>query len=307
MKDMSRATVAIIGAGAVGSTAAYAATIRNLCAEVLLIDINEEKEAGEVMDIANGLSFVQTGSVKRGDFKDARRADIIVITAGAPQGDEKQSRLELVETNKRILKSIFKSIGKLKKSAIVLLVSNPVDVLTQEAVKLSKLPKSQVFGTGTGLDTARLRGHLGRMYGVHPQSVHGFVLGEHGDSSFAAWSSVSVAWIPASQLPGLTAKKKAQIEKQVRKEAYKIIKRKGATFYGIGLVIADILEAIVYDQHVVLPVTSVLKKWNGVSGVSVGAAAIIARAGIKKHWDLRLNASEKKKLSHSAKIIKQYV
>jgi len=298
--------IAIIGAGAVGSTAAYASAIKNISSEILLIDINERKEQGEVMDIGDGLCFVQTGCVKGADFKDARSADIIVITAGAPQKPG-ETRLDLVEKNKKILRSIFKSIGKLKKSAVVLIVANPVDVLTYEAQKITKLPKSQVFGSGTGLDTARLTFHVAKHFKVSPQDVDGYVLGEHGDSGFIAWSSISVGGVPVSQLKGFTKKDEKRIENKVRREAYEIINRKGATYYGIGLVIADILEAIVYDQHKVMPVTSRLKNWNGVSGICLGSPAVIGNSGIEKHWPLKLTAQEKKKLHKSAKVIKQYI
>jgi L-lactate dehydrogenase len=299
--------VAIIGTGAVGSTAAYASAIKNICSELILIDLNQKKEEGEVMDISNGLCFVETGCVSGADFKDAKDADVIVVTAGVPQKNEHESRLELVNKNKNILRSIFKSIGKLKKTAIVLIVSNPVDILTYEAKKITKLPAGQVFGTGTALDTARLRSHVGKHFGVSPQDVLGFVLGEHGDTSFVAWSTVSVGGVPVTELKGFTKKKAASIEKAVRKEAYEIISRKGATFYGIGLVIADMLESIFYDQKKIHPVSSPVSKWNGVSNISIGIPAVVGRAGVLKHWDLDLTKDEKKKLLHSAKTLKKYV
>ncbi len=305
-KTFASPKIAIIGAGAVGSTAAFASTIKNVASEIILIDINEDKEAGEVMDITDGLCFVETGCVKGADFKDARNADILVITAGAPQ-KKGETRLDLVEKNKHILRSIFKSIGKVKRTAIILVVANPVDVLTYEAQKISKLPHGQVFGSGTTLDTARLRSHLSSHFHVSPQDVQGFVLGEHGDSEFVAWSTVSIGGIPVLKSKKFSKTLANKIEKKVRKEAYEIINRKGATFYGIGLVITDILEAILYNQHKIMPVTTYMKSWNGISGVCLGAPAVIGRMGVEKHWELQLTTQEKKKLKKSADIIKSYL
>jgi len=298
--------IAIIGAGAVGSTAAYATAIRNVAAEIVLIDVNEQKEEGEVMDIKDGLCMVETGCIKGGDFKDAADADVIVITAGLAQ-KHGETRLDLVKKNADILKSIFKQIGKIKNSAIVLMVANPVDVLTYLAQEISGLPKNQVFGSGTTLDTARLKAEVGKQLGVSPQSVHGYVLGEHGDTEFVAWSTVVVGGMPVAKLTQLKKEKYASIENKVRKEAYEIINRKGATFYGIALIIADILEAIIYNQHKVMPLSSRLTNWNGVNNVCLGSPAIIGRNGIERVWPLNLNASEKSKLKKSAETLKTHI
>ena len=306
MKNISSSHVAIIGAGAVGATTAYAITLRNIVAEVTLIDINEKKEEGEIMDIGDGLSLVDTGRVTRGNFSDAKHADIIIITAGTAQkpGD---SRLDLLEKNASILKNIFKSIGKLKKHTIILVISNPVDVLTYLAQTLSGLPHSQVFGSGTTLDTARLRSSLGKKYHVHPSSVDGYVLGEHGDSEFVAWSSVSIGGTRAKKLPRLTRSAMKHIEVSIKTEAYSIIDKKGATFYGIGLVAADIVEAIMYDQHTILPISGRLSTWNGISDVCLGAPAIIGRQGIVNYWPLTLDLSERKKLHTSARMLRKHI
>lgn len=298
--------IAIIGAGAVGATTAYTATLKNLAAEILLIDVNETKEEGEVMDIADGLSLVETGCVRCADFKDARDADIIVITAGAPQ-KQGETRLDLVKKNVEIQKSIFKQIGKLKSTAIIIMVANPVDILAHLAQKLSGLPRNQVFGSGTTLDTMRFKATLAKKLGVSPQSVHGYVLGEHGDSEFIAWSSVTVGGVSADKLKQITTKDKQGIEKKVKKEAYEIINRKGATFYGIALVLSDIIEAVLFNQHKIMPVSSLLTNCHGVSGVCLGMPAVIGRNGVEKIWPLALNANEKKKLQKSAKVLEQYL
>ena len=302
---ISQSKIAIIGAGAVGATTAYVATLKNLAAEILLIDVNETKEEGEVMDIADGLSLVETGCVKGADFKDARDADIIVITAGAPQKPG-ETRLDLVKKNTEIQKSIFKQIGKLKSTAIVIMVANPVDVLTLAAQKISGLPRQQVFGSGTTLDTMRFKATLAKKLEVSPQSVHGYVLGEHGDSEFVAWSTVTVGGVPIDKIKEITAKDKQEIEKKVKKEAYEIINRKGATFYGIALVLSDIIEAILYNQHKIMPVSSLLLECHDVSGVCLGMPAVLGRGGVEKIWPLPLNATEKKRLQNSAKIFEQF-
>ena len=308
MKQSSshRPTIAIIGAGAVGSTIAYALTIKNIAAEIMLIDINEKKEQGEVMDITDAMCFVETGCVRTAHFKDARNADIIIVTAGVAQkpGD---TRLDLLAKNAGITKSIFKSIGRLKKTTIVIMVSNPVDVLTYLAQKITKLPHNQVIGSGTTLDTARLRKHTAQALGVSSENVHGFVLGEHGNSQSIAWSGVSVAGVPALKLKKLGATKRKHIEKKVKMGAYDIIDRKGATYYGIGLTVTDIVEAVLYDQNKVLPVSGRLTNWNGVSGVCLGAPAVVGKDGIVSHWPMQLTAGEKKKLHASAKILKEYI
>ncbi|HBB37958.1 MAG: L-lactate dehydrogenase [Candidatus Magasanikbacteria bacterium GW2011_GWD2_43_18] len=298
--------VAIIGAGAVGAAAAYAITLRNVVAEVILIDMNQEKEEGETMDISDGLSLVETGRVVRGEYSDARHADVIIVTAGAAQkpGD---TRIDLLEKNANILKSIFKSIGKIQPHAIVLLISNPVDVLTYLAQEITGLPHNQVFGSGTTLDTARLRNALGEKFNVHANNINGFVLGEHGDSEFVAWSSVSIGGVPAKKLTGMTKKTMTNIEHDVRRKAYNIIQKKGATYFGIGLVAADIVEAIIYDQHTILPVTARLSSWNGISDICLGAPTIIGRSGVIEHWPLKLDMSERKKLATSAKLLRSYV
>lgn len=302
-KHLPGYTVAIIGAGAVGSTVAYATMIRNIASEVILIDVNLEKEEGEVMDIGDGLSFVETARVVRGKFKDAARADIVVVTAGFAQKPG-ETRLDLIKKNTSVIRSIFKATGKLKPTAILIMVTNPVDVLTLVTEKMHKLPPSQVFGSGTVLDTARLKVKLGSLFGVSPQSVDGFVLGEHGDSEFVAWSTVRIGGKSVYEF-GLDADDCRAMEKSVRSEAYEIINRKGATFYGIGITVADIIEAIVFDQHKIMPVSTLVKNWNGVSNVCLGVPAVVGRSGVEKIWPLELPTAEQHRLAASAKALKQ--
>jgi len=306
MKNFTNTKVAIIGAGAVGSTAAYVATLKNLAAEISLIDVNEQKEAGEVMDIADGLCFVETGCVKGANFKDAREADVIVITAGAAQKPG-ETRLDLVKKNANILQTILKSIGKFKPTAILIMVANPVDILTYLAQEWSGLPKNQVFGSGTTLDTARLKTELGHTLKVSSQSIHGYVMGEHGDSEFVAWSTVNVGGMHISETKMLSPKLYQKIEERVKHEAYEIINRKGATYYGIALVISDIIEAVLFNQHKIMPVSSRLNNYNGVSNVCLGAPTVIGRTGVIKSWPTKLSATEKTKFKKSAATLKKYL
>lgn len=298
-------TIAIIGAGSVGSTLAYTLTLKNIASRVMLIDVNEQKEEGEVMDIDDALSLVETSSVVRGDIPDAAQADVIVVTAGTPQKSAEESRLELVNRNRAIIQSIFQQMGAPKPSAVIVVVANPVDILTFVAQELSGLPASQVFGTGTALDTARLATEIGLALNVAPSSVSGCVLGEHGDSEFVAWSTVRVGEVSGDALLDQSAKKK--IEEAVRTQAYDIISRKGSTFYGIAAVTADIVAAIVLDQHKVLVVSSRLKDFNGVSDVCLGAPAVIGAVGVEKIWPLELPDDERAKFQHSAETIKQFL
>jgi len=304
-KNSAAPKIAIIGAGNVGSTLAYTLMLKNLASQIMLIDINDKKEKGEMLDIADGLCFVETGGVTGSDFKDAAEADIIILTAGLGQKPG-ETRLALAKKNKAIAKSIFKKIGRLKKTAVVIVVTNPVDVITRVVQQAVNLPKNQIFGSGTALETARLRTALGHLLKVYPQSINGYVLGEHGDSGFVAWSSVDVGGQPITKFIK-SDKALNALEKRVKNEVYEIINRKGATWFGIAMVVTDIIEAVVFNQRKVMPVSAHLTNWQGVSGVCLGAPAVIGRGGVIKLWPLKLTVEEKKKFQTSAKKIKQYL
>ncbi|MDO8499162.1 MAG: L-lactate dehydrogenase [bacterium] len=297
--------IAIIGAGSVGATIAYTLVVKTLAAEVVLIDVNQKKLEGEIMDLDDGQCFSETGYIHGGSFRDAATADIIIHCAGAGQKSG-ETRMDLVKKNKEITRSIFKQIGKIKSTTIVIVVTNPVDILTHVVQEIVKLPKTQVFGTGTALDTARLRGELARHFGVYAGNIDGYILGEHGDSEFAAWSTVSVAGIPLHDLKVPQAKLD-EIEQTVKMSAYEIIERKGATYYGIAMATVDIVEAILFDQHKIIPVSQYLSGWNCMENVCISASTVIGRNGIEKVWPLQLNAGEIKKLKKSAEAIRQYL
>jgi len=296
--------IAVIGAGAVGSTTAYTLMVKNLVSEIILVDINKDREEGEVLDMCDALSFSETNIVKAGDYKSVRDADIIILTAGVAQKPG-ENRLDLITKNKAIISSIFTEVGELKPSAIVIVVSNPVDILTYLVQEISGLPKNQVFGTGTCLDSARLRSNLSKRLNIDSKQIDGFVFGEHGDSEFIAWSTVSVGGKSIKEILSLDEMK--VIEEEVKNEVYKIIKKKGATYYGIAMAVTDIIEALILDQNKILPVSSRLDNWNGVSGVCLGATAVVGASGIIKPWPIELNEEEKNKLQISANKIKEYL
>lgn len=299
--------VAIIGAGFVGSTAAYALMIDGVASEIALIDVHKEKAEGEAMDLEHGMQFVPRTKITFGnDYKLCKDAEIIVICAGAHQ-KEGETRLDLVQKNAAIFKEMIPSIMKHNKDCILVIVSNPADILAYLTIKYSKLPWTRVFSTGTSLDTARLRFMLGEYYGVDPTSVHAYMLGEHGDTEFPCWSTANIAGIPLENFEKYNKKEMSKIYDQTRKAAYEVIARKGATYYAVGLVIARVVRVILTDKNVVMPVSTLLKNYHGVSDVCLSIPCVLNRKGIKKQLMLPLNAAEEKALKHSADTLKEYI
>ena len=296
--------VAIIGAGFVGSTAAYSLMIDGLASEIALIDINKEKAKGEAMDLAHGMQFVEGTKISFGsDYKLCKNADIVVICAGAHQKPG-MTRLDLINTNAKIFKSMIPKIVKHNKSCIFLIVSNPVDILTYLTIKYSGFPAERVFGSGTTLDTARFRHMLSQHFHVCPTSVHGFILGEHGDSSFPVWSTANIAGVPLKNLKHYNKKAMNKIYENTRKAAYEILARKGATYYAIGLVVTKLVRSIIKDRCQVYPVSTLLKNYHGVSGICLSVPSVIGKKGVKAHILAPMNPDEKKKLRNSAKVLK---
>ncbi|MEK6917143.1 MAG: L-lactate dehydrogenase [Nanoarchaeota archaeon] len=299
--------VVIIGAGFVGSTAAYALFIDGVAEEITLIDINKEKAKGEALDLVHGNLFTPYTKIRYGDsYSLCKNAEIVIITAGAHQkpGD---SRLDLTKTNIKILEEIIKSITKYNKNCIILMVTNPLDVLTYKALKWSKFSKNKLFGTGTTLDTARFRYNLGEYYGVNPTSVHAYILGEHGDSEFPVWSSANIAGIPLKDFKKYNKKKLLQIFEKTKNAAYEILNRKGATYYAIGLVIRDIVRTILTNQNKVFPVSTIIENYYGIKNICLSIPCVIGKNGIKEKIYLHLDKDEEKKLKNSAKVIKSYI
>jgi len=293
--------VAIIGVGNVGAHIASAAVNKNLAAEFLLVDQNQEFETAQVLDLCDSLLFSHNSRVYAADFTDKKvqNADIFVITAGVNQKPG-ETRLNLVGRNVAILKSIKKSLRTLKPSAIVILVTNPVDILATLAAEIFELPSSQVFGSGTLLDTARLRWRLARKFDKNISNIHGYVLGEHGDSEFVAWSTVDGA-------DKISRDSREKIAKLVREEAYKIIAGKGATYFGIGAATAEIISAILNNSEKVFPLSVLLNGEYGISGISIGVPAKLGEKGIMQVIELNLSKEELAKLQDSAKKLKGFI
>ncbi len=303
---MSRCTskVAIVGAGFVGSTAAYALLIDGAASEIVIIDANKEKAEGEAMDLQHGLQFKPNVKVSFGaSYELCRDAEIVVITAGAHQKPG-ETRTELVKKNSAIFKDMIPKITKYNKDCILVVVSNPLDILTFLALKYSKFPKNRVFGSGTILDTARFRYLIGKHYGVSPNSVHAYIIGEHGDSSFPLLSSANIAGVHLSKFKGYSKKAMEKIYQETKNAAYEIIAKKGATYYAIGLGIVKIVRAILSNQNEVLALSSYIKDYHGVKNVCLSVPTIINRNGIKEHILIPLNSLEKKQLKKSANSIK---
>ncbi len=308
MSKINNRKIAIVGCGFVGSSSAFAIMESGLFSEMVLIDLDKARAEGEALDIAHGLPFARPMKIYAGDYKDLADAYLIVVTAGAAQKPG-ETRLDLVNKNVSIFKSIIPEIAKYNKDAIMLIVSNPVDILTYAAVKLSGYPESRVFGSGTVLDSARFRYLLGEHLHVDPRSVHAYIVGEHGDSEIAAWSSASIAGMPIHkfcELRGFFDHRtiSARIADNVRNSAYEIIEKKHATYYGIAMSVRRICEAIVRDEKSVLPISSVQHGANDIYDVALSMPAIIGANGVETKVPLNLDDEEKENLIASANGLK---
>lgn len=286
----------------VGSSIAYASLIKSTAGEIVLVDIDKDRRDGEVMDMSDGLFGSNTGHIYAGDYSDCRDADVIVITAGIAQKPE-QTRLEIAEINSGIIKSIFAELGELSPHTKVLIVSNPVDILTKVAKEVSNLPETHIFGSGTYLDSSRMRQLLSRELDVSSRNVHGYILGEHGDSSFAAWSTISIGGRNVTEL--LSPQKLDEIEHKAKNAAYEIISKKGATYYAIGIVTEKILESILNNKMSIIPVSTFPGEQYGVTDVCIGIPAVIGANGIHKIWQQNLSEAEMQKLQSSASKLRQ--
>jgi len=305
-KPIESTRVIIIGAGSVGATSAYAILIQGIASEVVLVDVDKDKCQGEVWDLEHGLSFMPPAQVWMGEYSDCRNADIVVITAGLKQKPG-QNRLELAGENSKIIAGIVKNIIKYTKTAIILMVTNPLDVLTYAALKASGFPPNQVFGTGTALDSSRFRYLLSRSLQVAPESMGAYLLGEHGDSSVPVYSHANVMGEPIAALPGYRRTEAELAYKKARNAAADVINKKGATFYAIGAAVARIVRAILYDENHVFPLSVYADNHYGLKDIYLSLPAVIGRAGVKRILDIKLSAAEKKQLQRSAAIIKQTI
>ena len=307
---MNKQKCAIIGCGFVGATIAFALTQKSLFSELVLIDSNPATAEGEAMDLSHGLPFAHPMKVYAGDYKDIADCYLIIITAGTAQRPN-ETRLDMVHKNVEIFKSIIPNITKYNNSAILLVVSNPVDILTYSTIKLSGFPAGRVLGSGTVLDTARLKYHLGQQLCVDSRSIHAFIIGEHGDSELAVWSSANVSGIDLEDFHGLCSSCREvsfnQTYENVRDSAYEVIERKGATYYGIAMAVTKIVLAIIRDEHSVLPVSGYVDGHYGLSDLCIGVPSIVGSNGIEKVLDIPLNEEENERLINSVKTLKKVI
>lgn len=309
MTEINSRKIAIIGCGFVGSACAFALMQSGLFSEMVLIDSNEERAEGEALDISHGLPFSKPMQIYSGTYDDITDAGIIAITAGAGQKPG-ESRLELVHKNVEIFKSIIPEISKRNYKGILLIVSNPVDIMTYTALKLSGLPSNQVFGSGTVLDTARLKYLLGEHLGVDARSVHAFILGEHGDSEIAAFSSANVSGIELKKFCDFACKTDKhedamkEIAEDVKLSAYEIIKKKGATYYGIAMSVRRICEAIILDQKSILPISCLQNGKNGIENVVLSMPMIVGKHGAERSVEISLSEEERRAIKSSADMLK---
>jgi L-lactate dehydrogenase len=308
-KVVSKPKVAIVGAGFVGSTFAYSLLIHGLVSQIVVIDVNKERAEGEVMDLNHGLPFANPVKIGTGDYSDCQNADIVAIAVDRGQKIE-ASRLELAQGNFEILKQIVPKIVENNKECILLVVSNPLDVMTYAALKLSGFPENRVIGSGTILDTARLRYLLGEHLQVDPRNVHAYIIGEHGDSEVPVWSLANVAGIrlkdycPLCKIP-YDLEYFNDLFLKVRNAGYEIIKRKGRTHYAVALGLTKIVESIIRDENAVLTVSCFLQDYHGVSDICLSVPVILNRNGIKEIIELPLNEKEIREFQESAAIIKK--
>lgn len=301
--------VAVIGCGFVGATSAFSLIQTGLFSEMVLIDANAKKAEGEAMDLSHGSAYLTPMNIYAGTYDDIVDAGIIVITAGANQKPD-ETRLDLVKKNVQIFKSIIPEIKKRNCEGILLIVSNPVDILTEVALKLSGFLSNRVIGSGTVLDTARLKYVLGKHLQVDPRDVHAYIIGEHGDSELVVWSGAQVAGIHINhfcELRGHFNHEEAmeRLAQEVRDSAYEIIERKGATYYGVAVAVKRIATAIVKDEHAVLPVSSLMQGEFGLNDLCLSIPTVIGQNGVEKVVDIYLNNDENDKLQSSARALKE--
>mgnify|MGYP003367908354 FL=1 len=307
MKVNSR-KVAVIGCGFVGSSSAFALMQRGLFSEMVLIDADTKRAEGEAMDISHGISFARPMQIYAGNYDDITDAAIIVITAGANQKPD-ETRLDLIKKNAAIMKSIVGEIKKRDFGGILLIVSNPVDILTLIALKESGYPSNRVIGSGTVLDTGRFKYLLGEHLDVDSRSVHAFIIGEHGDSELAAWSNARIGGLKVNDFCELRGhfnheQSMKKIFENVRNSAYEIIERKHATYYGIAMAVKRICEAIVRNEKSILPVSSLMTGEYGLNDVVLSIPAVVDETGVQKVIPIELNDEELTKLKDSANILK---
>ena len=305
--------VTIIGTGSVGSTIAYTLTVMGIVSEIVMIDVNEEKSLGEALDIRQGVPFCNPCSVYAGSYANAKDSDIVIITSGVARKPG-QSRLDLAQTNVNILKTVANEIVKYAPNATYIIVSNPVDVLTYVFHKISGIPEERIIGSGTILDTARLRARIAEYYNVNQKNVHAYVLGEHGDSSFVPWSIANISNVPIEDYREAVQNNeffpefnREEIENYMRKSGGRVISRKGATFYAVSMSVCHLCKCLLSGIDTTLTVSTMLHGEYGLDDVCLSLLNVVGHKGAHSKVLLPLNDEEVKALHHSADCLKEII
>lgn len=306
---MNERKVAVVGCGAVGASIAFSLMQSRLYSEMVLIDVNTAKAEGEAMDISNGLAYSGSMKVYSGDYSNVGDASLIIITAGVAQKPG-ETRIDLVNKNRMILGSVISEIKKTPFEGILLIVTNPVDILTHEVIKISGYPENKVIGSGTVLDSARLKDGISHHLAVDPQNVHTMIMGEHGDSEVPIWSITNVSGIPLNEFCEIRGyydhdAGMQKLYEDVRDSAYKIIEKKGSTCYGIAMACTRIARCIVRDEHTILPVSASLHGEYGIKDVNLSVPSIVGKNGIEKVLEIKLNDKELAALRKSGEEMKE--
>ena len=306
--------ISIIGTGSVGSTIAYTLTVMGLASEIVMIDINSEKALGEALDIRQGTPFCNACSVYAGDYRDAADSDIVILTSGIARKPG-QTRLELAQTNVNITKSIIPEITKYAPNAVYIIVSNPVDILTYTFHKFSDIPENHIIGSGTILDTARLRARLSEYYDINQSNVHAYVFGEHGDSSFIPWSVANISNVPIKDCgrliitPGIERPELDldEVEQYVRKSGGRVIARKGATFYAVSVSVCHICKCLRGGLDTTMTVSTMMHGEYGIEDVCLSTLTLVRDGGIRGKVNIPLTDEEISKLRYSAETLKNVI
>lgn len=309
MRRRSGIKIAIIGLGQVGASVAFAIMTSGLASDLVLLDINKDKARGEALDLGDAAVFTKPVGVIAGGYEDCQGADIVIFTAGANQKPG-QTRLDLVQKNVAILREALPQLLKHCPESIFLMVSNPVDIMTYAALKISGLPASQVFGSGTVLDSSRFRTRLANHTGIDPRNVHAYIVGEHGDSEVALWSSANVAAIDLDQfslLRGSGLMDRKETARQVRTQADEIIRLKGATYYAIALAVKRICEAVIRDENSILTVSGLVENLYGINECCLSLPCMINGAGRSEVIALPMSVEEENALRNSAKVLREVI
>ena len=306
--------VSIIGTGSVGSTIAYTLTVMGLASEIVMIDINNEKALGEALDIRQGTPFCGACSIYAGDYRDAVNSDIVIVTSGIARKPG-QSRLELAQTNVNITKQIIPEITKYAPEATYIIVSNPVDILTYTFYKMSGLPENRIIGSGTILDTARLRSRLSEYYNINQSNVHAYVFGEHGDSSFIPWSVANISNVPIKECkklittPGINTPELdfGEIEQYVRKSGARVIARKGATFYAVSVSVCHICKCLLGGIDTTMTVSTMMHGEYGIENVALSTLNMVGHEGVRGKVNVPMTDEEVRLLRKSADTLKDVI